>query len=119
MQVAVKINEFLLWVVVLIETGFGFYLTYSFGFSSPIIAMIWIAWVGLTGLLIYFTKPGQAVFAFSKEAKIELQKVVWPTRQETVQTTGVVMAMVGLTGIALWGLDSLMMWIIAKLTHLG
>ena len=54
-----------------------------------------------------------------KEAKIELQKVVWPTRQEAVQTTSIVMVMVTITGFVLWGIDSGMLWAIGKITHLG
>ena len=53
------------------------------------------------------------------EAKAELLKVVWPTRQETIQTTSIVMIMVAVTGFILWGIDSGMMWVIAKITHLG
>ncbi|WBV68853.1 preprotein translocase subunit SecE [Legionella pneumophila] len=67
----------------------------------------------------YLTTTGKRVFAFAQEAKVELLKVVWPTRQETIQTTTIVMVMVGLTGFILWGVDSIMMWAIAKLTHLG
>ena len=55
------------------------------------------------------------MFEFAKEAKIELRKVVWPTRQETIQTTSIVMVMVAVTGFILWGIDSGMMWIIAKI----
>lgn len=114
-----KINEILLWALTAVVTGVAFYLTYNFDFSAPVISMVWIVWLSAAGGLIFFTSPGQAIFAFSKEAKIEMQKVVWPTRQETMQTTMIVMAMVGMAGVILWGLDSLMMWIIAKLTHLG
>ena len=56
---------------------------------------------------------------FAKEAKLELQKVVWPTRQETIQTTSIVMVMVAITGFVLWGIDSGMLWAIGKITHLG
>lgn len=115
----VKGKELGLWAAVAIITALSFYLTYRFHFPGPIIAIIWIVWLCLSGSLAYFTTPGQAVFMFAKEAKVELLKVVWPTRQETVQTTMVVMAMVGVTGMILWGLDSLMMLSIAKITHLG
>jgi preprotein translocase subunit SecE len=115
----VKINEILLWVAASVVTGLAFYLTYNFDFSAPVISMVWIIWLGVAGGLVLYTSPGQAVLAFSKEAKIEMQKVVWPIRPETIQTTMIVMAMVGITGVMLWGLDSLMMWSIAKLTHLG
>ncbi len=70
-------------------------------------------------MFTYMTTVGKQLFEFAQEAKAELLKVVWPNRQETVQTTTIVMVMVGVTGFILWGIDSIMMWAIAKLTHLG
>ena len=73
----------------------------------------------LTLFFGFFTAKGEQVFSFAKEAKIELQKVVWPSRQETIQTTSIVMIMVTITGFVLWGIDSGMLWAIGKITHLG
>ncbi|WP_131784069.1 preprotein translocase subunit SecE [Legionella gresilensis] len=108
-----------LWAGVAIVTIAAFLCTYYFNFSAPIKAIIWIAWFVLVALLAYFTTIGRQVFAFAMEAKVELLKVVWPTRQETIQTTSIVMIMVAVTGFILWAIDSGMMWAIAKITHLG
>lgn len=108
-----------MWVSILFLTALAFFGTYHYNFTGSIEALIWIGWFVCTALLAYFTAYGKQVLEFAKEAKIELQKVVWPTRQETVQTTSIVMIMVAVTGFILWGIDSGMMWIIAKLTHLG
>lgn len=106
-------------MAVAILTAAAFIGTYSFHLSAPIIALIWIVWfVGALGTA-FFTQQGQTVFAFAKEAKLELEKVVWPNRQETTQTTFIVMTMVTVAGFVLWGIDSCMMWAIGKLTHLG
>jgi preprotein translocase subunit SecE len=43
-----------------------------------------------------------------KEARTEIRKVVWPTRQETTQTTLIVVAVVLVMALVLWGLDSLL-----------
>ena len=114
-----KIRDTFLWIGVALITAAAFALTYLFHFSGPIKALIWLVWLVFGLALAFFTKKGQAVFVFMKEAKIELKKVVWPTRQETVQTTSIVMLMVGVTGFVLWGVDSGMMWAIGKITHLG
>ncbi|RMX00940.1 preprotein translocase subunit SecE [Legionella jordanis] len=114
-----KLKEIALWFGILLITILAFFGTYYFDFSAPIKAIIWISWFILAAVLGFFTSKGKEVFAFAKSAKIELQKVVWPSRQETVQTTSIVMAMVAITGFVLWGIDSAMMWVIAKLTHLG
>ena len=118
-NIRMSFRELLNWLAVAVITIAAFFGTYYFHFSSPIKAVIWIGWFVLTVTLGFFTTKGQEIFLFSKEAKIELQKVVWPNRQETVQTTTIVMAMVAITGFVLWGIDSGMMWAIGKITHLG
>ena len=112
-------REILTWVAVLLVTTAAFAGTYYFHISGPIKAVVWIVWLVATLILGFFTSKGQQIFLFSKEAKVELQKVVWPNRQETIQTTTIVMAMVAITGFVLWGIDSGMMWAIGKITHLG
>jgi len=49
-----------------------------------------------------------------KEAKNEIRKVVWPTRQETGQTTMMVVAVVIIIGILLWGLDTFLGWVVSS-----
>ena len=116
-----KINkqDFLLWGCVVLVTLAAFVGTYMFHLTGPIKALVWLGWLVLALVICFFTEKGQQVFAFANEAKIELQKVVWPNRQETVQTTSIVMLMVVITGFLLWGVDVGMMWTIGKITHLG
>jgi preprotein translocase subunit SecE len=114
-----KLKNGVFWLLIVLITASAFFCTYYFNISGPIRAIVWIVWLVLVLLLAYFTTQGKQAFLFAKEAKIELLKVVWPTRQETVQTTTIVMVMVTLTGFVLWGVDSIMMWAIAKITHLG
>jgi preprotein translocase subunit SecE len=61
---------------------------------------------------------GQAV-AFSRGAVVEIRKVVWQTRKETINTTLLVMAMVILVGIILWVFDMFLAWGIQLLTGQG
>ncbi len=112
-------KEIFLWIGIGLVTILAFIGTYYCDLPGPIKALIWIFWGVLVGLLSFFTTQGRAVFIFAKEAKLELEKVVWPTRQETMQTTLIVMVMVAVTGFILWGVDSGMMWFIGKLTQLG
>lgn len=104
--------------IVLITVA-ALYCTYYLNISSPIKSIIWIVWLIATISFGLMTTKGMQLYHFAKEAKIELQKVVWPSRQETIQTTVIVMVMVTITGFVLWALDSGMMLIIGKLTHLG
>jgi len=107
------------WIAMLAITVLAFWVTSQFKFSAPIQAIIWISWFLVTLVLFYFTEQGKQSFIFAKESKVEMQKVVWPARSETIQTTMIVMAMVGITGFVLWAIDMGMMWIIGKITHLG
>ncbi|MDF1757867.1 MAG: preprotein translocase subunit SecE [Legionellaceae bacterium] len=114
-----KLVEVAAWLGVVVVTIASFLGTYLGNLSGPIISMIWIGWVVATFTLFYFTEKGKQCYAFTKDAKLELEKVVWPSRQETTQTTFIVMIMVTVTGFVLWGIDSGMMWTIGKITQLG
>ena len=59
------------------------------------------------------TAKGQSFFVLVKEARTEIRKVVWPTRQETTQTTLIVVAVVLVMALLLWGLDSLLGWLVS------
>lgn len=59
------------------------------------------------------TIKGAALFSLIKESKNEIRKVVWPTAQETHQTTLIVVLVVIVTGLFLWGVDSLLSWVVA------
>ncbi|MFC0119004.1 preprotein translocase subunit SecE [Pseudoalteromonas xiamenensis] len=62
------------------------------------------------------TEKGKAFIAFAKEARIEVRKVVWPTRQETMHTTFIVMIATVVMALILWGLDGILFRIVGFLT---
>lgn len=59
------------------------------------------------------THQGKQIWIFAKAARGELRKVVWPTRQETIQTTLIVVAMIIIVALILWGIDSILMWLVS------
>lgn len=65
------------------------------------------------------TDMGKQFLYFLKESRIEVRKVVWPTRQETIQATLIVVALVFLVGTVLWLLDMLLFWGVSHLTGQG
>ncbi|MDO6565324.1 preprotein translocase subunit SecE [Amphritea sp. 1_MG-2023] len=71
-----------------------------------VIALLVLA--GAAGFVALQTAKGLAFFTLFKEARSEIRKVVWPTRQETMQTTLIVTVVVLVVGLLLWGLDSLL-----------
>jgi preprotein translocase subunit SecE len=78
---------------------------------------LWIILVcALLGLSV-ITAQGKRLWAFIKDARMELRKVVWPTRDETVKTTAVVAALVFAMSLVLWVIDSILLWIVGWLTR--
>ena len=61
------------------------------------------------------TAKGRKAWAFMKSSRTELRKVVWPTRQETIQTTIMVIVMVVIAGLILLAMDSLFVWLVGLL----
>ncbi len=64
----------------------------------------------------WFTAPGRGVRSFLRETQFEMRKVVWPTRQETLQTTLIVIVVVVILSIILGLIDIFLKW--AILDHL-
>ena len=59
-------------------------------------------------LVLWTAEPGRNFLAFSREAVRETKKVVWPTRKEALQMTGIVFGFVVVMAIFLWGTDKLL-----------
>jgi preprotein translocase subunit SecE len=70
-----------------------------------------LAIVAMSGVAIAIalqTERGRVIWALLKESRVEIRRVVWPTRQETTQTTFIVVMLVLVFSLILWGLDSLL-----------
>jgi len=65
------------------------------------------------------SEVGQLSWGFMKDARTEVRKVVWPTRKETTQTTLLIFASVVVVGLALWGMDSMLLWTVQLFTGQG
>ncbi len=65
------------------------------------------------------TVIGTASWDFGRSAYVEIRKVVWPTRQETFQTTLIIFVMVLIIGLMLWLFDRVLLIGVQSLTGLG
>lgn len=81
--------------------------------------LILLASVVLAVFIVVQTQPGRALWAFMFEVRAEVRKVVWPTREETTQTTLVVVAMVTVMAVLLWLIDMLLFSLVRFLTGQG
>ncbi len=90
---------------------------YVYGEASVLIRAIAVVFaIGAAGLVAMQTLKGRNAVSFAKEARTEVRKVVWPTRQEAIQTTGIVLVVTVLMAVLLWGLDSVLFWLVGLVT---
>ena len=66
----------------------------------------------IAGIGIAMTSTqGQRLWSFIQGARIEIRKVVWPTKQETTQTALAVFVFTLVMALFFWGLDSFLLWL--------
>jgi len=86
---------------------------------------IWVRWISVAGglviggLVIAFSQYGSDLKKFIALSNVELRKIVWPNRNETLMTTVVVLGFVLVAGLFFWGLDVVLAWATQALTRQG
>lgn len=111
-----KAVEWLKWLIVAVILASGIFCNWYF-------QEVWILWRALAlvgaGVLIVLigltTERGHALWDLAREARLEIRRVVWPTRQETTQTTLIVLGLILLASLLLWALDSALSWLVRSL----
>lgn len=111
---ALDIVKWLL-VIVIVAAGVAGNSYYAEEVSPLYRALVLIVLAALAMGIAYFTVKGRAFVELLKEARVEVKKVVWPTRAETHQSTLIVALVVALMSVVLWGLDSLLAFIVKAL----
>ena len=77
---------------------------------------VWLRWgcvvagLALGALVIALSGYGKRLWAFTESARVELRKVVWPSRTETFQTTYVVIGFAIVMGLFFFVLDWILTW---------
>lgn len=66
--------------------------------------------VGIAAAIALSSLSGKRLLGFMRDSRLEVRKMVWPTRAETMQTTLMVIVIVLILSIFLWGVDSLLGW---------
>jgi len=75
--------------------------------GTGVVAAVGLAWVSWYG---------REFWQFAQAARVELRKVVWPEREDTVRTTVLVIVFASLMGLFFWVLDLILTWLIRLLT---
>lgn len=107
------------WIVVavlLVVAIVGNY--YYRAYSLPLRALAVVVIIAIAGAVALMTIKGKATVAFAREARTEVRKVIWPTRQETLHTTLFVAAVTAVMSLILWGLDGILVRLVSFITGL-
>ena len=91
----------------------GFYMLAEQAMVVRVLAVL--AGIAAGSAVAWFTEPGQRFVELGRESIAEAKKVVWPSRKETLQTTGVVFAFVLAMAIMLWITDKSLEWVLYDL----
>lgn len=94
------------WAIVVVIIAAAIYGNSYFAAESLLIRTVGLLIAaGIAGWIASLTAKGGAFVNLCLEARVEIRKVVWPTRQETTQTTIVVLIVIFIVAIILWLLD--------------
>ncbi|MEE2784767.1 MAG: preprotein translocase subunit SecE [Pseudomonadota bacterium] len=107
--------DWLKWLVVAALLGGGVYGNWYYTEESLLLRVVVMLAVALiAGFIALQTERGQSTWNLLKEARSEIRRVVWPSNQETSQTTMVVLVIIVIFALILWGLDSMLGWIVSS-----
>jgi preprotein translocase subunit SecE len=89
--------------------------------ERPAIVRVASVLAGLAaGFAVLWTSDlGKRFYIYAQESIAETRKVVWPTRKETLQTTGIVFVFVVVMAMFLWVVDASLLWVVKKLIGQG
>ena len=109
---ATNIFDVVKWVLSVALVAGGIYAYYHFD-QYPVLyrVLVLIPVVVVALLIAVWTQGGGAFWELVKQARLEVYKVVWPTREETTQTTLIVLLVVFVIALILWLLDMFFGWL--------
>ncbi|MDS1139684.1 preprotein translocase subunit SecE [Pusillimonas sp. SM2304] len=87
---------------------------YSMLEDQPTIARVgvFIGSLVVAAVIAWFSEPGRRTLSFGRDSYNEVKRVVWPTRKESIQMTGIVFVFVIVMGLLLWVVDKGLEWVI-------
>ncbi len=99
---------------VLVGGLYGFYY-YQGQIQLPLRVLMVLGGLAVGIAIALTSAQGLRLRAFVQGSRIEIRKVVWPTKQETTQTAIAVFVFTLIMALFFWGLDSLLLWITRSL----
>ena len=92
-------------------------LGFTFLTDQPTLARVGVLIGGLAVALVvaWFSQPGKRFIAYGRESYEETKRVVWPSRKETLTTTGIVFGFVVIMAVLLFVVDKGLEWFLYDL----
>ncbi len=87
--------------------------------STALRLLVLLASVGVAVVAARFTGIGASSWRYLMSARAEVQRMVWPSRQQTIQTTVVVIVLVVILGVGLWLIDMASAALLGTITGVG
>ena len=107
--------DWLKWLIAVALLASGVFGNWYYQDESLLMRVIGLIGVAVVAVGIALqTQRGAAIWTLLKESRGEIRRVVWPTRDETLQTTVIVLALVLVFALILWLLDSALSWFVSS-----
>ena len=103
--------KLLLAAAVLIGGVYAYYHYQAVGVALPLRVLMVLAGTGVGIAIAMTSTQGRRLWQFIQGSRVEIRKVVWPTRQETTQTAIAVFVFTLIMALFFWGLDAVLLWI--------
>ena len=105
--------------IVLLVGVLALYYVNPFDLNTLTKVLITLLGLVIVGIVFIKSTQGERFLHFLKETRIELRKVVWPTRPETIKTTGIIMVAVVIVAIFLWIVDAFFTWGVQSISSIN
>ena len=115
-----KDTALLIAAFLLIAGGLSAFYYFIGQFNVLVRTLMLLASLGVALFAAYQTHLGKVMWSYINGAyRIEARKVVWPSRQESIQATLMIAVVVLIMAVLLWGLDGALLWGVKSLTGRG
>ena len=105
--------------ILIVVAGLALYYLNPLGFNALTKVLVMLVVISIAVTVFVKSEQGERFVHFLKETRIELRKVVWPTREETIKTTGIIMVAVVIVAIFLWIVDAFFTWGVQSISSIN
>jgi preprotein translocase subunit SecE len=107
--------DWLKWMLVIGILGAGVFGNWYYGDQSLLYRVVALLVLGGCAFAVTIqTERGRNAWTLIKDARGEIRRVVWPSWEETTQTTMIVLVLVLIFSLLLWLLDSGLSWVVSQ-----